>query len=190
MLKPISSKLRRTRSVLGRFRRDKEASVAIEFGMLILPFSLVIFAVLESCASFAAQQVMANATDEAARQIRTGQEQGVDSERLKKLICDDLSIIVSDGCPGLMYDLRQYTSFPEAADDVVRMNDGDVNSGGFRVDPGGPDTINMLRVFYRWPIMTDFIRYQAKPLAGYTTLLYASAIWKNEPFDPATPATP
>jgi hypothetical protein len=51
----------------------KEGSTAIEFTMLAIPFSMLVFAVLESCISFAAQQVMANAADDVARQFRTGQ---------------------------------------------------------------------------------------------------------------------
>ena len=56
-----------------RFSHDREGSTAIEFTMLAIPFSMLVFAILESCISFAAQEVMANATDDVARQLRTGQ---------------------------------------------------------------------------------------------------------------------
>ena len=55
-----------------RFRRDRKGSVAIEFAVLALPFSLLVFAILESGISYAGGQVLANATDDVARQIRVG----------------------------------------------------------------------------------------------------------------------
>ena len=41
--------------------------------MIALPFFLLIFAMIEVSLSFTAQQVMANATDDIARQLRTGE---------------------------------------------------------------------------------------------------------------------
>ena len=63
---------RRRFRIFSRFCRDRDGSTVIEFGMLALPFLLLLFAILETCISFAAQQLMANATDDVARQIRTG----------------------------------------------------------------------------------------------------------------------
>ncbi len=61
----------------GRFLRDRSGSTAIEFAALALPFSMLVFAILESCIAFAGQEVMANATDDVARQLRTGQVRSV-----------------------------------------------------------------------------------------------------------------
>ena len=61
------------RSFFARFLRDRSGSTAIEFALLAIPFSVLVFAILESCISFAGQQVMANVTDDIARQLRTGQ---------------------------------------------------------------------------------------------------------------------
>ena len=61
------------KGLLARLARDRKGSVAIEFAMLIIPFSMLVFAILESSLSFAAQQVLANGTDDLARQLRTGQ---------------------------------------------------------------------------------------------------------------------
>ena len=59
---------------------------------------------------------------------------------------------------------------------------GDINSSGFAITPGGPSTINSLRVFYRWPIMTDFMRGKLSTLPDGKTLLYSTMTWRNEPF--------
>ncbi len=96
----------RRRGFLARFLRDRSGSTAIEFTMLAIPFSLLVFAILESCIAFAGQEVMANATDAVARQIRTGQIKAADltagmpgTNKLKSLICAQLEIVVANNCP-------------------------------------------------------------------------------------------
>ena len=177
---------RNRQRLFSRFRRDRSGSTAIEFTALAIPFSLLVFAILESCISFAGQQVMANITDDIARQLRTGQIRpaDLDDTTLKEMICDQLDMIVADGCPGLLVDLREYDTFPEAA--AVRINltaDKDINTTGFAVTPGPSMSINMLRVFYKWPVMTDFMRKSMSNLKDGKTLHFATVTWQNEPFD-------
>lgn len=170
----------------GRFGRDSEGAAAIEFAALAIPFALLVFAILESCISFAAQQVLANATDDIARQLRTGQIKAADvsESSLKTLICDKIDIVVSSGCPGLEVDLREFDTFAEAAAVRIKIgSDGDIDTSDFAVDPGPSMTKNMLRVFYRWPVITDFMRKSMSNLKDNKTLHFATATWQNEPFD-------
>jgi Flp pilus assembly protein TadG len=170
---------------LVRFARDENGAVAIEFVALAIPFSALTFAILESCISFAGQQILVNVTDDVARQIRTGQIKAADLDEtsLKKLICDDLEIIVAAGCPGLEVDLRQYATFEEAAKVRIALKDGDIDTTGFKVDAGPSLSKNMLRVFYRWPVITDFMRKSMSNIQGKYTLQFATVTWQNEPFD-------
>jgi Flp pilus assembly protein TadG len=181
------------RRFLARFLRDRSGSTAIEFTALAIPFALLVFAILESCISFASQEVMANATDDVARQLRTGQIKAADvnETKLKKLICDQLDIMVAKDCPGLLVDLRHYSTFADAAaarytisnGDIVLTKNGATDPKQFTVDPGVSTTKNMLRVFYKWPVMTDFMAKSMADLNGGATLHYASVTWQNEPFD-------
>jgi Flp pilus assembly protein TadG len=171
---------------LKRFRSDRRGAVAVEFVALIIPFSLLVFAILESCISFAAQQVLANATDDIARQLRTGQIKAaaVTKDSLKKMICDRLEIIVENGCPGLEVDLRRFDTFAQAAAVRIKLTgDRDIDTADFAVSPGPSMSKNMLRVFYRWPVMTDFMRKSMSNLKDGKTLHFATATWQNEPFD-------
>ena len=74
---------------------------------------MLVFAILESCISFAAQEVMANATDDVARQLRTGQllKADITEASLKKAICDRMEIMVAKGCPDLLVDLQTFRPF-------------------------------------------------------------------------------
>ncbi|TIV71909.1 MAG: pilus assembly protein, partial [Mesorhizobium sp.] len=51
------------------------------------------------------------------------------------------------------------------------------------VSPGLAESINMLRVFYKWPVMTDFLAQSMANLKDKKTLHFASVTWQNEPFD-------
>lgn len=166
-----------------RFRRNKDGSVAVEFGLLAIPFAIVVFAVLESCVSFAAQQVLANATDDIARQIRTGQPQfrNITEAKLKTEICNRIGLLAGSKCADrLVVDLRSYNTFAEAAAIKIKITNGALNTSGFQVSPGGAASRNMLRVFYKWPVMTDIMRLRMSNMADNTILHVATATWRNE----------
>ena len=176
----------RIRAGLRRFARNREGSTAIEFVALAIPFSLLVFAILESCISFAAQEVLANATDDVARQLRTGQLKAaaVTATSLKKLICDRLDIVVAQGCPDLVVDLREFPTFAAAAAVKFKLtSDKDIDTTGFDVKPGKSMSKNMLQGLLRWPVMTDFMSKSMSNLKGGKTLHYAAITWQNEPFD-------
>lgn len=172
-----------------KFKANENGSTAIEFTMLALPFTLLVFAILESCISFAGQQLLSNAADNVARQLRTGQIKAAEmtETRLRQEICDEIEILVASGCPGLEVDLREFPTFAAAAAETINYTGSganrDIDTTGFDVTPGKSITKNMLRVFYRWPIMTDIMRKRLSTLKGGTTLHFASVTWQNEPFD-------
>jgi Flp pilus assembly protein TadG len=179
---------KRLPACLSRFARDGKGSVAVEFAALAIPFSLLVFAVLESCISFAAQQVLTNATDDVARQFRTGQIKPSDVQKNHNLvrdkICERLEIMVSPGCLGLLVDLKRYDSFAAVAAQRIKYTPGgDIDASGFSIEPGLSLSKNQLRVFYRWPVMTDFLRKTMSNLPDGKTLHFASVTWQNEPFD-------
>lgn len=177
---------KRKRGMLGRFLHNREGTTAIEFSALAIPFSFLVFAILESCVSFAAQELMANASDDIARQIRIGQLKAADLDeaKLKSKVCDSLKILVADSCPGLEVDLRQFTTYNDASKVRIKFtSDHDIDTTDFAVSPGGSLTINMLRVFYRWPVMTDMMRSAMSNLKDGNTLLFSTITWRNEPFN-------
>lgn len=177
------------RRMLERFQRNREGATAIEFGLLAIPFCLLLFAILESCISFAAQQVMSNITDDVAREIRTGRlpAASITAASMRTKICTRLEIVVAKNCPNLVIDLRTFNTYAlaAAAAPIKLKGSGatrDIDTTGFDVKAGGAKTRNMLRVFYRWPVMTDLLRLSMSNLHRRETLLFATATWRNEPF--------
>lgn len=180
---------RRRRGLFGRFMSDRGGATAIEFAMLVIPFALLVFAILESCISFTAQQVVSNAADEVARQFRTGQlrpdpaNKAALASKVQTMVCSKLEIMVAKGCPGLAIDLKQYASFADAAKVKTKLTpNGDLDTSSFSIDPGQSKSKNMLRIFYKWPVITDFMRSSMSNLPGGKTLKVGIAVWQNEPF--------
>lgn len=174
------------RGLVARFRRNRSGSTAIEFAMLAMPFSILVFAILESCIAFAGQQLLANAADDLARQLRTGQIKAADVTEIsvKKMICTKLELLVTKDCPGLLVDLRSFATFADAAKLRIKLtSDRDIDTTGFAVTPGKSMSKNMLRVFYKWPVITDFMRASMSNLKGNYTLQFATVTWQNEPFN-------
>ena len=173
------------------FLHNRRGSTAIEFAMLAFPFALLVFAILESCVSFAGQEVMANATDNVARQLRTGQVRAaaVTDTSLKQMICSQMQIIVAQNCPGLQVDLRQYATFAAAAAAGFSIDKNGVitltgtSPTSFTAAPGPSESKNMLRVFYKWPVMTNFLAMAMSNMGTGYTLHFSSVTWQNEPFD-------
>jgi Flp pilus assembly protein TadG len=58
-----------------RFGKSEDGVAAIEFGMLAIPFLMLIFAILETAIGFFAAQVFESGVDNIGREIRTGQIQ-------------------------------------------------------------------------------------------------------------------
>ncbi len=170
---------RRERRIFRHFIKNRDGVTAIEFALLAMPFFLLVCAIIETCIAFAAQELISNATDDVARQFRTGQitaASNLNETSLRKMICDRISIMVSDECPGLTVDLRQFATFEEAANTASSSS---LSALQPKVDLGPALTKNMLRVYYRWPIITNRL---GQNLPDGKMLLFSAATWQNEPF--------
>ena len=124
-------------ALLRRFRRNDRGVVAIEFAMLALPFFLLIFAIIETCLSFAAGQLLQNTTDRVARELRTGQILPVEATNAKIYgeICNGMAImLVDDTCPELAIDLKNYDDFADVPTGITRLSNGDVDTSAFEID--------------------------------------------------------
>ncbi|MCO5063687.1 MAG: pilus assembly protein [Rhizobiaceae bacterium] len=174
---------------MSRFVRNSDGATAIEFGLLAIPFLMALFAILETGISMAVQQMLVNATDDVARQIRTGQITSTNQTALKNLICDRIELLVSDGCPGLRVDLRSYASFQAAADQNVRVTNNNValldnngNSLPLAAQIGGPKSKQTLRAYYFWPLLTKMLESSMSTGGTGKRVLSASQTWQNEDY--------
>jgi Flp pilus assembly protein TadG len=150
------------------FRRSDEGAVAIEFAMLAIPFFMLLFAIIESCIAYAAEQVLDNAVDDIGRQLRTGQitaganlPTDMNAAEFREAFCEHIQIMLSCDTDKLYLDIRSFSNFSNIPVGIPREDNrafGDLDTTNFGYSPGGAGSINMVRAFYRWPIITDLIR--------------------------------
>lgn len=175
---------RRLADTVRSLRRDQSGATAIEFALLALPFAFLSFAILETTVSFTAQQVVSNAVDKISREVRTGQLTlaNTTKNQFGQKICDEISVLAGSSCSGLVWDLQSYSSFADVPKEIPHDGNGDIDSTGFKYDPGVENSIVSLRVFYKWPVLIDVMQSSMSNLPDGKTLLYASVTWQNEPF--------
>ncbi len=180
---PDKTEANRKYQLLNRFRKNHDGSVAIEVSLLLLPFFLLVFAIIEACVAFGAQQVMANAVDDVARDFRTNKINlaTVTPQSLKDNICSRMGLLFPSNCPDLIVDLKEYPSYASIPTTIPRNGTGDVDSAEFVATPGGITNPHHLRVFYRWTYYTDFIGNKLADLPDNKTLFYFSATYRMEP---------
>ncbi|MDK1377431.1 MULTISPECIES: pilus assembly protein [unclassified Sinorhizobium] len=197
-----TSSLRRSapRSLLRRLLGDRRGATAIEFALLFLPFSVIVFASIETFVAFAGEQLLANATDTLARKIRTGEitfNQGKPTDMTKaqfrQAFCDEIAIMMTCSAteaaqPAKLHlDVRNIPDLSNFPDAVPRTG-SDLDTSGFEFAPGGPRDFTMVRAYYRWEVMTDLVRPLVTKLrpAGDSMprdyLMVATATFLNEDY--------
>ncbi|MCY0092951.1 TadE/TadG family type IV pilus assembly protein [Hoeflea ulvae] len=192
----------RWRRLFARLRRSRDGSAAIEFAMLAFPFFILIFAIIEAFIAFAGEQLLENAVDTMGRQIRTGQITGYDPARATYLDKDEFrtrfcaEIVLMIKCAAeedpddqkLYLDVREFADFSDIPNFIPKVSNdqfADLDDSGFAYDPGGPQTINIVRAYYRWEVMTDLVRPYISNIrkAGEMPrdyLMVATAAFRNE----------
>ncbi|MFN3636233.1 MAG: TadE/TadG family type IV pilus assembly protein [Rhizobium rhizophilum] len=158
-----------------KLARSKDGAAAIEFAILAIPYFMIIFAIIETFVAFAAEQLVTNAVNTLGRQMRTGQityqlnrpSTDMDMLKFRKAFCDEVNIMIQCSeteisTPSKLYiDARTFATFgaiPKTIPRVSTATFADIDPTSFKFTPGGPSTINMLRAYYRWQVITDLIR--------------------------------
>ena len=182
------------RTLAGRFARDRKGAAAIEFAILVIPFMMVIFASIETFVAFTGEQILANATQTMARKIRTGLlPVNMSQTQFRTAFCSELTAMLScsatePGTPSkLLIDVRSYASFGDIPTAIPRKGT-DLDTTGFTYAPGGPGSINLIRAYYRWTVVTDLVRPYVTNLRAAGTsmpndyLMATTAAFMNEKY--------
>jgi Flp pilus assembly protein TadG len=181
--------------------RDEKGAVAVEFGILAIPFFALIFAILETAMVFFAQQVLESALQDSIREIRTGQSQADDTPwtttQFRTEICNHSFGFFN--CTGpdadrLWIKVTPADSFSAAPDQI--QNPVNPSCTMASVDPttqcnwkdpetfddGSGSSVIIAQAYYRWPTIVNVPWFSFANQAGNNRLLGAVRVFKNEPF--------
>ena len=93
---------------------------------------------METCINYTAQDVLSNATDAVARDLRTGAGQEYTEQIVHEKLCAKMSFVGKGECPNLEFDLRAYATFAEAAKDNLKIE----NRKTFKIETQGVGSSN------------------------------------------------
>jgi Flp pilus assembly protein TadG len=186
MTLPAYNALGRLRSRAKTYLRNGEGSAAIEFGLLAIPFFMLIFGILELAIILFLNATMTHAVGEAGRQIRVGNFQacgGDRAEEFKKLICEKMSTL-GRCSERLSVDVKSGPNFqsivlpdpPEVEDTESTIPNGTVDS-----TVGGEPVVARAVYYYSLVLPAQITRLETNKGSGIRKL-QSSTAFRNEPF--------
>ena len=156
-----------------RIRKSESGSTALEFGVLAIPFFMIIVATVETLVAFAGEQILVNAVDKMSRQLRTGEitfnmgrTTDLTEAEFRELFCNEINIVLScsntiSSDQKLFIDLKNVVNYSDIDVGIPKVSSADyaeLDTSGFEYSPGGSGSINVLRVYYKWDVTVDLIR--------------------------------
>ncbi|ANL32367.1 Flp pilus assembly TadG-like protein [Rhizobium phaseoli] len=184
--------------------RSRDGAAAIEFALLAIPYFVVIFAILETFIAFAAEELVSNAVDTMSRRMRTGQvtynlgrTTDMTQTQFRQAFCNEIAILISCSAteaatPSKLYlDVQTFATFSAIPTTIPKLSTdrySDINTAAIKYSPGAAGSINMLRAYYRWEIITDLVRpyiTTIRPSDGSMPtqyLIIATAAFQNEQY--------
>jgi Flp pilus assembly protein TadG len=171
-----------------RLIRAQDGATTVEFALVAAPFLAMVFAIMETAIVFFASQVLETAGADSARLIMTGQaqSQGFDQAQFKSAVCGKIYGLFNCSA-GLYVDVKNYSSF--AAIDMSKPVDanGNLQTGNFGYQPGGPGNIVVVRLVYQWPVYVSLLGLNLSDAAGGKRLIMSTVAFRNEPYLGSTP---
>lgn len=175
-------RLRRRWRALGR---DARGVTAIEFGILAVPFFVIIGAILETALVFFAAQVLDTAVQDSSRLLRTGQAQqaGFGLDQYRQQVCSGLYGLFD--CDDLRLNVRVlgsgtgFGAFSRSLPVNPATGAWDFTQG---YSGGGGDDVIMIEAYYKWRTLLDFGGFNLASLPDGTRLLGSVRVFRNEPF--------
>jgi Flp pilus assembly protein TadG len=170
-------------SAARRLARQQDGAAAIEFGLVAAPFLALVFAIMETAIVFFAGQALETAAADSARLIMTGQAQtqGFDQAKFKQAVCARIYGLFN--CNGGLYvDVKNYAGFSGIPQNKPIDSNGNLKTGEFGYQPGGPGEIVVVRLMYQWPVYVSLLGLNLSDMSGGKRLLMSTVAFRNEPY--------
>jgi Flp pilus assembly protein TadG len=186
----------RARGAFRGFVRAEKGAAAVEFAIISIPLLALLLATFQTAVVLFAAQLLESATESAARQIMTGQAQtsNLTQAQFRNLICPSSSGGTTPAnalpklidCTKLIIDVRVASNF--SSTDTSKNVFTTPSQAQF--SPGGPDTINVVRVMYQLPSYLSIAGGGGgSNIFGVTggptsNVILATAVFQTEPYSP------
>lgn len=180
-----------------RLKADRSGSAVVEYAIIAAPLGYLIFFLIELVIVSAAQVLLDAAVDSAGRNVFTGsaQKAGLTTSTLKTAICQETGPFLACKDDRLAFELKIVPKFT----DITYKNPFDAQ-GNFTakqadfanstLSDAKCDQAVLLRVYYRWPLITPFIGFFMRPNPSYLNeqrnverILMSTSAFRVEPWN-------
>jgi Flp pilus assembly protein TadG len=174
------------------FFRCRKGATAVEFALVAAPFLALLVAIIQAALVFFASRVLDEVTEEASRNLMTGQAQqgGVTQANfLTNNVCGgtNTSALVSAlfTCANIMVNVQNYADFASAntSSPTLTFNNGRVTNT-WSYNTGNPGDIIVVQLIYIWPIVLGplSMNLSTPNLPNGSRELVSTAVFKSEPY--------
>jgi Flp pilus assembly protein TadG len=161
----------------------RAGSAALEFALIAPVFFILLMGSIEVGVMFFGQSVLQNATNDAARLIRTGQvaSANMTAAQFRTAICNEISPVLACNA-NLQIDVEAFSNFSTASYPSPLTAGNTLNPNLNNFAPGGVCSVVLLRTFYTWNVITPLLTPFMTNMANNMHLMSATAAFRNEPY--------
>lgn len=174
----------RCRSLLRMWRADRSGSTAVEFGIVAMPFLMLLFGTIGVALFFFTTFALENALERAARLIRTGEAQqaAMTDVQFKAKVCENVPAF-ADCQNKLLVNVKSYAE----PDQTPAVNASECLSNGSLTSvatysPGTASQVVLVTLCFEWEFskIIPFINFGN--MNGGSRLIQAATVFRTEPY--------
>lgn len=171
----------RFRTLWPALRRDARGAAAVEFALLILPFFIIIFVIIQISLMFFVETALEGALTKTARKVRTGAAttNAWTITSFKSDLCANLAL--SFGCSSkvlvvgtVVTNMASVPRSSPTSNGVLTVTEKYTN--------GSSGDYVLFQVYLPWKPMLPMYNFVGPTLKDGTYILAAALLFKNEPF--------
>jgi Flp pilus assembly protein TadG len=171
---------------IARWRSDEAGVTAVEFGMVITPFLMLLFGIIATGLFFFTTFSLENAVEQAARLMRTGQAQtaNMTTEQFKAEVCSHAPPFVD--CAGKMrVSVQKFNEWsqitPENTPQCLDVG-GNLSSTATYNTPAANE-VALVWVCYEWDMVKNIPFFNLGNMSNGARLIQAATTFRVEPYE-------
>jgi Flp pilus assembly protein TadG len=172
----------------GKFSRNDNGSVAIEFGMVSIPFLILVFMLFGFAMYFFVMNSLDKGMDETARLLRTGQAQKADMtvSQFKSNICSKAGGWIQ--CPKVEVFVQKFATWDVVTPTACLNSSGSVNtntaSGSDKIAlySGTASEIVLVTTCYKWEFSQKLPFFTFGNMPDGSMMIQSSTAFRTEPY--------
>ena len=176
----------RPRNLLARWRADAKGVTAIEFGMVAMPFMMLLFGIIGVGLYFFTTFTLENAVEQASRLLRTGQAQvaGYTAAQFKAKVCEFVPGHID--CDGkVMVNVLAFADTTNVTADALPrcLNAGGALSNANQFTLPGASEVVLVWVCYEWDLSAKIPFLNLGDMPNGSRLIQATTVFRAEPYN-------